>query len=226
MKKYNIDINKFLKIIDVNPKNINIFYQALTHKTFANENKNCLSYEKLEFVGDSILQMYSTLFIYENFKNIEEGKMSIIRANNVSSDSLAKIIKNNKINEFLICSNKVEELRNNNKICSDLFESILAAIFIDQGYSKAKKFLNKFLFGEIKKTNTSEESLKDPKTRLQELLQPQLKHPIHYISHQSNDLWISKAMCLNITYGNGKGKTKKEAETNAARSALSKLKTI
>ena len=219
-KKYKID--ELFKILKIKPKNINLYYQALTHKTFSNENKNILSYEKLEFLGDSILQMLSSLFIYEKFNKEPEGKLSIIRANNVSSKSLAKIIKKHKINNFLICSNNVEELKDNDKICSDIFESLLAAIYLDLGEIEAKKYLNRFLFNKIKSTTTKEEILKDPKTRLQELLQPIYKNSVQYICNLENGIWNCKAVCGKNIYGKGNGKTKKEAEINAAQNALDK----
>ena len=157
-KKYSL--NKLFNILKIQPKNIKIYYQALTHKTYVNENKHLESYEKLEFIGDSILQMYSSLYIYKKFKNENEGVMSILRANNVSSNSLAQIIKDNKINEFLICSNNVDELKNNNKICSDMFESLLAAIYIDLGPKEAEKFLNRFLFKKLQNSEEDKEEFK------------------------------------------------------------------
>ncbi len=220
-----IELNGLFKILKIKPKNINLYYQALTHKTFSNENKTKLSYEKLEFLGDSILQMYSSLYIYEKFKKQDEGKMSIIRSKNVSSDSLARIIKYHKINDFLICSNNVEELKNNNKICSDIFESLLAAIYLDLGECETKKFLNRFLFKQIDFTDTEEGNLKDPKTRLQELLQPIFKKAVQYECIQKEGKWYCKVICMNNTYGKGVGKTKKEAEINSAEDALKKFKT-
>lgn len=218
------DLNPLFKILKIKPKDVSLYYQALTHKTYANENKKLNSYEKLEFLGDSILQMYSSLFIYKTFKNEHEGTLSIIRTKIVSSDSLAKIIKKNKINQFLICSNNVNDLIDNNKICSDLFESILAAIYLDLGEKEALNYLNRFLFKDIKTSSFKTNDLKDPKTKLQELLQPIFKNPINYICYQENDLWFCKVMCFNITYGEGSGKTKKEAETNSAQNALKKFK--
>lgn len=219
-----MDLSNLFKILKIKPNNIDIYYEALTHRTFSNENKNTKSYEKLEFLGDSILQMYSSLYIFKKFEKEDEGTMSIIRSRNVSYDSLAKIIKKNKINQFLICSNNIEELRNNDKICSDIFESLLAAIFLDLGEKSALNFLERFLFKNIKKKVLNSENLKDPKTRLQELLQPMLKNTILYSCVQEDNNWVCKVSCMNITYGRGKGKTKKEAEINSAKNALNKLK--
>lgn len=222
MKKH--DLTSFFKILKIKPKNISLYYEALTHKTYANEHKQIASYEKLEFLGDSILQMYSSLFIYKIFKNEHEGTMSIIRTKIVSSESLAKIIKKHRLNQFLICTNNIDELVNNNKICSDLFESILAAIYLDLGEKEALNFLNSFLFKTIKKEKLELGNLKDAKTKLQELLQPIFKNPINYICYQEEDVWNCKVTCFNITYGQGTGKTKKEAESNSAKNALKKFK--
>lgn len=218
-----IDINKLFKILKIKPKNKSLYFQALTHKTFSNENKNKLSYEKLEFLGDSILNMFTSLFIFNYFKNINEGEMSIIKSNAVSANSLAKIIKKNNINDFLIYSNN-EDLKNNEKICSDIFESLLAAIYLDLGTKSAQKFLEIFLFEKIKKIKPTKEKLLDPKTKLQEYLQPINKKPVNYICEQKNDLWFCKASLSDIIYGTGRGKTKKEAEHSAAKNALKKLK--
>ncbi len=224
-KKY--PLNNLFKILKIKPRNINIYYQALTHKTFSNENKKYKSYEKLEFLGDSILQMYSSLYIFNMFYEEVEGTMSIIRAKIVSEETLSKVIKENKINTFLICSNNAEELMNNNGICCDIFESLLAAIYIDLGENEAINFLNKFLFSKIKLDLENKNNLKDFKTRLQELLQSMTKNPINYHCIQDeNNMWSCKVICDNINYGRGRGKTKKEAEVEAAKNALSKLKTI
>ncbi len=216
-----INIDRLFKIIDIRPKNKSIYIQALTHSTFANENKNYKSYEILEFVGDSILQMFSSLYIYERFKDEEEGNMSIIRSKFVSSSALAKVIKELQINELLICSNNRNELINNEKICSDIFESLTAAIYLDLGVKETKRFLDDFLFRTI---NIKKSNLKDAKTQLQELLQPIFKKPIQYICEVKDGVWKCKAQCIDIIYGSGTGKTKKDAEIKAAESALKKLK--
>lgn len=217
-------IEQLFEKININPKNKNIYIQAFTHKTFTNENKKFPSYEKLEFIGDSILQFTSSYYIFNEFKDIDEGTMSNLRAKNVSTKALSSITKNNKFNEFLIYSNN-DSLKDNEKICSDIFESLVAAIYIDLGMGEVMKFLNKYLFPNIKNTNINDENLKDPKSRLQEKLQPFFKKPIVYntlnVNHKE---WRSEAICDNITYGIGVGKTKNDAEISAALNALKKYK--
>lgn len=217
-------MEQLFKSLGITPKNKNIYKEALTHKTFSNENKGFKSYEKLEFLGDSILQLCSTLYIYRQFNNVSEGTMSNIRAKNVSSHALASIVKNHGINKYIICSNNIEELQNNEKICSDVFESLLAAIYLDLGQSELEKFLEKFLYPVIKKTPISDNNLKDPKTRLQEMLQPMYKHSVNYELELIDDVWHAKAKCGDMLYGKGYGKTKSDAETSAAKDALSKFK--
>ena len=222
------NLKELFKILNIKPNHQELYVQALTHKTFTNENKNSISYEKLEFLGDSILQFKSTLFIYQQFKNVDEGIMSNIRAKNVSSKALSEIIKHYKINDFLICSNNKEELKNNEKICSDLFESLAAAIFLDLGEAALDQFLEKFLFAKIKQTSIEDENLKDPKTRLQELLQPLTKQPVEYKTEYDNlnQKWSVKAVCNGFVYGNGFAKTKNEAIISAANDALEKYQKI
>lgn len=215
-------MEQLFKIIGIKPKNKDIYKEALTHKTYSNENKGFKSYEKLEFLGDSILQLCSTLYIYRNFNNVSEGTMSNIRAKNVSSHALSTIVKKHGINKYIICSNNIDELQNNEKICSDIFESLLAAIYLDLGQIELEKFLNKFLYPIIKQTPIDDNNLKDPKTRLQEMLQPLYKYSVNYETEQIGNEWYAKAKCGNKSYGSGKGKTKSDAETNAAKDALSK----
>lgn len=216
------DIDKLFPILGINPKNKKIYIEALTHKTYTNENQKYKSYEKLEFLGDSILQFTSSVLIYKHFPKINEGTMSNIRAKNVSTEALAKITQKIGLNEFLIHSNN-HELKTNAKICSDIFESIVAAIYIDLGWDEMKKFLQKHLFGNIENTSINDENLKDPKTRLQEKLQPYFKKPVSYKTHfLNNSKWRAEAICDNKVYGVGVGKTKNDAEIAAAKNALKK----
>lgn len=210
------------RILKIQPKNIGLYVEALTHKTFTNENKAFRSYEKLEFLGDAILQFKASLYIFRRFPDVDEGIMSSIRANNVSTKALAKIIKEHHINDFIICSNNQAELKGNDKICSDLFESLVAAIFLDLGEAAVTRFLTRFLLTQINKTSIKAEHLKDPKTRLQELLQPITKQPITYKTELINDTWMAKAICNHIIYGQATGKSKTEAIWNAAADALNK----
>ena len=218
-------LKQLFSILEIQPNNQQYYLEALTHKTYTNETKDTKSYEKLEFLGDSILQFKASLFIYQNFTNKEEGIMSNIRAKNVSKEALAKIIREYKINEFLICGNNKDDLKNNIKICSDLFESLAAAIYLDLGEKAVDEFLQKFLFEQIAATATDDESLKDPKTRLQELLQPATKKPVEYkVEQQDDTVWFARAISNNCTYGQAIGKTKNEAMIKAAEDALKKLK--
>lgn len=223
----NKEIEKLFKILGISaPENIELFKEAITHKTYTNENKNTNSYEKLEFLGDSILQFKSSIYIYKKFPDVSEGVMTTMRAKNVSCKPLAKIVMDNKINEFLICSNQKNDLINNEKICSDLFESIVAAAYLTLGDQGVEKILEKFIYPEILKTPTNENELKDPKSRLQEHLQPIHKKGVEYhiSQHNSSDSWIATATCDGKTYGRGYGTTKKEAESQAAENALEKMK--
>lgn len=223
----NISIDKLFKIIDIKPKNKKIYKEALTHKTFSNENKDFISYEKLEFLGDSILQMKISCFIYKEFNSLSEGEMTLIRSKYVKGEYLAKIIKKNKINELIICSNnKNNELKQNTKICSDIFESIVSAIYIDLGNDELDRFLYNFLFKNIVNDPYFSHELKDPKTQLQELLQPIHKKPVFYQTSRNNekDYWSAIVISGDQKFGVGFGTTKKDAEIDAAKDALSKLK--
>ena len=215
------------KILAIKPLKRELYVEALTHSTYANENRGANSYEKLEFLGDSILQFKSSVFIYQKFQHLNEGQMTQIRSKYcVSNKTLAQIVQNYGINEFLICSNNQEQLRKSPKVCSDIFESLVAAIFLDLGEAALDTFLAKFYFPNLNQISWASESFKDAKTILQELLQANMKKTITYKTEALNDLWFAQAVCDGNNYGQGQGHNKKEAEENAARDALAKFQKI
>jgi ribonuclease-3 len=215
-------IQEFLTKYKIPYKNIELYQRAVTHTTYSNEHKNCESYEMLELLGDSIIQAKSTIIIFNHFKTIGVGEATQIRSKNVDNIALAKISKEIGLNKYLLCSNNREELIEKPKICADLFESFVGALYLDLGDAAVEKFLAKFLAPKIKLTDKN--NLKDYKTQFQELIQLQSKTEISYIStKQPDNNFKTKLMHDEICYGEGIGKTKKIAENLAAKNALKKL---
>ncbi|MDK2819621.1 MAG: ribonuclease III [Mycoplasmataceae bacterium] len=214
-------IEDFLKKHNIKYNDIQHYKKAVTHTTFSNENKNCESYEILELLGDSIIQAKSTIIILNHFENLTVGQATQIRSKNVDNNALAKITKKIGLNKYLLCSNNKEDLISKTKICADLFESLVGAIYFDLGDKEVDNFLEKFLSPRIRKTDIT--NLKDFKTQFQELIQSKSTSEITYKSEKMKDNNFKvRLMHDGQCYGEGIAKTKKEAENIAAEIALNK----
>ncbi len=215
-------MNKLQKIIKYKFKNIKILKLCLTHRSF-NKNHN----EKLEFLGDSILNFIITKIIYKKFSNKKEGYMTRIRSNLVNKKNLFKIAKNIKLNKYISLGQCEIKMKGQFKksILANTLEAIIGGIYLDSKniifVEKTIKilFLNNKIF---KKTNW-----KDPKTILQEYLQKyKISLPKYYIFNKKgkDHEKIFTVHCkINNKITKGKGKNKKKAEQIAAKKALSKL---
>lgn len=215
---------KILDELKVIPNDINLFETAFTHTSYCNENKNVESYERLEFLGDKILDFIVSEYLYKN-RHIFEGEMTKIRASHVCEDALAEYSLNSHFDEYLRLG-KGEELtggRGKKTILADVFEAFIGALYLDQGMEKTKQFVRNTV---IKSINKNEEIFNDYKSELQELVQTS-KKSLEYVlireTGPSHDKEFEVNVVVeNIVYGSGIGKTKKEAEQNAAKDALSK----
>lgn len=194
--------------------------KALTHSSYINE-KGGESYERLEFLGDAILQMVITQYLYENTKS-SEGDMSKIRAIYVCESALYEYSKKlNIVNDIKVG----QGLRNkpNEAIVADVFESIVAAIYLTNGYNKVKDFILTMIVPYIEKGIVFSS---DYKSRLQEMVQTE-KNSVTYnvikeIGPSHNKTYKVEVLVNNIVYGQGIGKSKKEAEQQAAKDAINK----
>lgn len=215
---------KILENLNVMPNDIELFNTAFTHTSYCNENKNVESYERLEFLGDKVLDFIVSEYLYKN-RHLFEGEMTKIRAAHVCEDALAEYSLNSNFNEYLRLG-RGEELtggRYKKAILADAFEAFIGALYLDQGIDKAKEFVMKTV---IKSINKNEEIFNDYKSELQELVQTS-KKSLEYVlireTGPSHDKEFEVNVVVeNIVYGTGIGKTKKEAEQNAAKDALSK----
>lgn len=215
---------KILEKLKIIPNDISLFETAFTHSSYCNENKNSESYERLEFLGDKVLDFVVSEYLYKN-RHIFEGEMTKIRASHVCEDALSEYSLNCHFNENLKLG-KGEELtggRGKKAILADVFEAFIGALYLDQGIEKTKEFINSTV---IKSINENEEIFNDYKSELQELVQT-TKKSLEYVlvsekgpSHDKE--FEVNVIVENIVYGKGVGKTKKEAEQNAAKDALDK----
>ena len=223
-----MNFEKLEKSIGYEFKNKELLKNALTHTSYAYEN-NVESNEKLEFLGDSILEFLSSKYLFNNYKNLKEGEMTKVRATVVCEESLHKIALKHNFSDFLYLGKSESSNKANlsKAILADSVEALIAAIYLDSGLEKAEEFIIKNLEESIKIASKNV-GIKDYKTVLQEKLQMHGNVDIKYtILNESgpdhNKLFESKVECNGKLLGTGTGKTKKASEMAAAKSALDNL---
>ena len=206
-------------------KNIKLLQTALTHTSYAYEH-GVQSNEKLEFLGDSILEFVSSEYMYNKYQNLQEGQLTKVRATVVCGKSLYKVAKKHNFGDFMYLGKSEIKTSENKRtaILADSVEAVIAAIFIDGGLEPAKKFIIDNLKDEIE-IATKHVGEKDYKTVLQEELQKNGEVKIEYTiigeSGPDHDKTFEAEVSLNgKVLANGKGKSKKEAEMQAAKKAL------
>ena len=205
-------------------KNRGLLKEALTHTSYAYENK-VKSNERLEYLGDSILEFVISEYLFLKYNNLSEGEMTKVRANVVCEDSLYEIAKRHNFSDFLLLGKSEKHSQNSKKaIMADSVEAVIAAIFLDSDVEYAKKFIIDNLkdFVEIASKNVG---MKDYKTVLQEKLQVHGEVKIKYVvlkeeGPDHDKTFIVEVSCDDKFLATGKGKNKKHAEMEAAKNAL------
>ena len=148
-------------------KDIQLLKTALTHISYANDN-NCESYERLEFLGDAVIELVVSDYIYNNC-DIDSGKLSKLRENMVSTENLNIISIDLNLEKFCLKGKSLPKLSKKNT--ADLFESVVGAIYLDSGMQNAKKVIDKFIIKDLKNVENYLNMLSDPKSELQEYCQ-------------------------------------------------------
>lgn len=204
---------------------------AITHSSFANEIKSnkLNSNERIEFLGDAVLNIAISEYIYTKYSHLSEGEMTKARASIVCEGSLVNSANAINLKEYLLLG-KGEEVsggRNRASILSDAFEAIIGSIYLDGGFEPAKKFIYSIM-NEIIVTAIKGDSFVDYKTKLQELAQKKAFQKIQYeiIEEKGPDHDKSFEIQVKIgdvAMGTGTGKSKKEAEQNAAKVAIGRI---
>lgn len=224
-----MNIETFEQNIGYKFKNKKLVQTALTHKSYANENK-IQSNEKLEFLGDAILEFVTSKYLYENYKKLKEGEMTKVRATVVCEESLYKIALKHNFSDFLIIGKSEKACQGNTKpaILADSVEAVIAAIFLDSDLENAKKFIIENLKEAIE-TASQNVGKKDYKTVLQEKLQEHGSVHIEYniIKEDGPDhskVFTAEVKCNGKSLATGTGSTKKQAEMEAAHKVLEERK--
>lgn len=209
-------------------KDKEVINTAVTHSSYANEKKNKkLKYnERIEFLGDSVLSLVISEYLYTMYPSLPEGELTVTRAKIVCENSLSRCAVDIGLGNYLLLG-KGEELsggRNKPSILSDAFEALLGAIYIDGGFDTVRQFILKYMENIIKSC-ASGKLFYDFKTQLQELVQQHGDRSISYrVIDESgpdhNKTFVTEVRINDVTSGKGKGRSKKESEQNAAKDAL------
>ena len=226
--KHNTDLDGFQKIIQYQFNNIGLLKNALTHSSYANEKKtgNYKDNERLEFLGDAVLELTSSEFIYTGNPDMNEGKMTRLRASIVCEPTLAMCARQIHLQEYIMLG-KGEDLtggRTRDSIISDALEALIGAIYLDGGFANAKEFIHRFVLNDLE----NKQLFYDSKTILQEVVQAHGLEVEYELTgeegpeHDKKFRVIAKAGDLFVVKGTGH--TKKAAQQQAAYNALLHLK--
>ena len=204
-------------------KNENLYLEAFTHTSYANE-KNVNSYERLEYLGDAVLELIMSEYLYKK-TNYEEGTMTKLRSSYVCEDALYEYSLKLGLNDYLRLGHGEKEHggKYRKAIVADIFEAFIGAMYLDKGLEFTSNYLNEKI---IKHINNNYEFFHDYKTKLQELVQTDKKSLEYVIIREegpAHDRTFEVEVRIDgILYGTGIGNSKKKAEQEAAREALEK----
>jgi len=213
-----------------NFKNKTLLDLAFIHRSYLNESKNVQeSNERLEFLGDSILSFVVSEHLYITYPDFDEGILTNLRSLVVNTKSLARLAKKHQFGQHLKLSRGEEDSggRENDSILANTFEAVIGALFLDQGIEAVKKFLHIVLIPEIE-AYVEKKVFKDPKSLLQEYVQARKQNSPNYKVLLEEGPAHAKQFTIGVfvgetLMGEGKGKSKQEAEEHAAEQALEKI---
>ena len=213
---------KIFKTLNFNPTNINLYYEAFTHTSYSNENPSFTSYERLEFLGDAILEFIISDYLYKE-RHLTEGVMTKMRANYVCEEALATYAHDLKFEEDIKLGSGELETGPNNTILADVFEAFVAAMSLDIGFEKTQEMVLKIMLKYITK---GVDFLHDYKSTLQELVQTDKKSVVYEIISEEGPAHNRRFECVvkvdGHILGRGIGSSKKASEQEAAKAALAK----
>ena len=214
--------------LNIKIKNEELFLLALTHPSYnADANTKHQDYERLEFMGDAVLDYVSADIIFSRHPEMDQGLMSKLRSFLVKSRSLANYARKMALAEYVRVGRSIpiKQIESSDKILEDVFEALIGAIYLDQGIEVAYKHIENFLLNDI--VNAKMEELTDYKTRLQEEMQAEHRDSVHYELINQTGPAHDRTFTVNVLFNDiilatGSGKSKKAAEEEAAKNALAK----
>ncbi len=215
---------KLLETLNIIPKDIELYQTAFTHTSYANEN-NVESYERLEYLGDAVLELVMTEYLFKNTE-LQEGDMTKTRSHYVCEEALYEYSMMLHFNEELLLGKGEEESggRTRKAIVADIFEAFLGALYLDQGMEVVKTFIYQYVIPFIE--NHKLDYIRDYKSILQELIQTDKKSLEYVVVKETGPAHMKEftveVRVDKIVYGVGIAHSKKEAEQEAAKDALKK----
>ena len=225
----NASLDILQKKIGITFKTIILLENVFVHRSYLNENKTFTlpSNEKLEFLGDSVLSLVTSIHLYNEYSHLQEGDYTDIKASIVRTESLAEAATTLDLGSYLLLSHGEQKGNGRNKtnLLADTFEALIAAIFIEFGFDTASAFIHTYLFDNRLDTIITNKLYLSPKSRLQERTQAKHKELPQYELVESTGPEHDKkftvaALVNNKRVGEGQGSSKKQAEEQAAQNAL------
>lgn len=222
-----MDLNDLAINLSLTFSNEDLLRQAFTHSSYVNEHhtKKISNNERLEFLGDAVLELLISDYLYEQYPAMQEGDLTRMRANIVCEESLYQFAEHLSLSKYVLLGKGEERTggRKRQSLLADVFEALLGAIYLDQGIEACRNFLQDHIYSLI--TVDAFSHVMDYKTHLQERVQEKKGNTLKYrIIHEEGPshakVFVAEVVVNNKMKASGKGKTKKEAEQKAAQKML------
>lgn len=222
------NLDEFQNNIGYTFNNIHLLEQALVHSSYANENKMSKeeNNERLEFLGDAVLEIVTSYYLFTKYPDMLEGELTKLRASIVCEPTLAKFSKEIRLGEYIMLGKGEENSggRHRSSVLSDTVEALIGAIYLDGGLEATTEFVYNTLLKDVEKRKL----FVDSKTHLQELIQKISEKPLEYVvitesGPDHNKIFEVVVRHKNKVIGHGSGRSKKAAEQEAASDAIKKL---
>lgn len=228
MERTDEEYRKFAEAIGVAFSDISLLREAFTHRSYLNEHKNLKTghNERLEFLGDAVLELVVTEYLFTKYPDEPEGRLTAYRSALVNTNSIADAAVRWKMNDFLLLSRgeSKDTGRARQYILANTFEAVIGAIYLDQGYAAAKDFIGRSLFSEVDRI-VRERLWQDAKSRFQEESQERIGITPSYVVQKESGPDHDKRFVVGLYIGTdlvatGEGRSKQDAEQAAARAGL------
>ena len=216
-------MKELFDILNIKPKNIELYTTAFSHSSYVNENHIKSDYERLEFLGDAVLELVASDYLYKT-KTINEGEMTKLRASYVCENACYEYSKDLNLSKYIKVGHgeEIDGGRYKKVILADIFEALMGAIYLDLGFSTAKRVIDSIVIPYVEDPNIL--FFSDYKSALQEYVQTKQKSLEYEVVLEQgpahNKLFTTVVKIDGIIYGKGSAGSKKESEQEAARDAL------